>query len=204
MTATSIKFFQPTKTDQVAEWVYKTKIPGLFYLKRKPFYDHRGFFAEIAHSHVIEKLTHKPFVIKQINHSRSDTNVVRGLHAEDWQKLTTIASGAAFCVLVDVRPDSPAFKTIEYFKLGFAKNALPGSLFIEEGIANSICVLQGPVDYIYCVDRLYRDRDPAGDVAISIFDPDLNIPWPIPKNKMILSDRDKNSINLREKFPDKF
>jgi len=204
MSSQTQSLYQPTDELKLEEGVYKTRIPGLFYLKRKSFPDKRGFFAEVGHAYKIEKLIKKPFIIKQINHSRSVTNVLRGMHTEDWKKLATITCGVAFCALADVRPDSPTFKTVESFMLGYAKDALPGSLFIEEGIANSICTIKGPVDYIYCVDRLYKDRDPKGDVAISLFDPDLNINWPIPKDKMILSDRDINSVTLRQKFPNKF
>ena len=60
------------------------------------------------------------------------------------------------------------------------------------------------MDYIYCVDRLYQDRDKAGDQAISLFDPDLNITWPLNRDKMVLSERDKNAVFLRQKFPHRF
>jgi dTDP-4-dehydrorhamnose 3,5-epimerase-like enzyme len=54
------------------------------------------------------------------------------------------------------------------------------------------------------VDKLYKDRDPAGDQAISLFDPDLNIAWPTPKEEMVISERDRQAVTLREKFPQKF
>jgi len=198
------QLYQPIKAKQLTENIYKTKIKGLFYIKRNSFSDNRGFFAELAHLPQIETVIKNPFVIKQINHSQSITNVIRGLHAEDWNKLTFITTGLAFCALVDINPQSETFAQTETFRLGFADNALTGSLFVTSGIANSICVLKGPVEYTYCVDKLYKDRDKKGDQPISLFDPDLNISWPIPKQQMIISQRDKNAVNLRQLFPEKF
>ncbi len=194
--------YQPLKELEVMEGVFETGIKGLWYIERRQFDDERGFFAEIAYIDKIEKLIGHSLVIKQINYSRSLDKVVRGMHAEEWKKLITVTCGLAFCALADIRPASETFGKVVNFKLG--EGGLSGSLFVEEGIANSFCVIKGPVDYVYCVDRKYSARDPKGDVAISLFDPDLKIDWPLKKEEMILSERDKNSVSLRQRFPDKF
>lgn len=194
--------FKPDRKNEVAEGVFETGIKGLWYFERKQRDDNRGFFAEIAQINKIEKLIGQRFVIKQINYSRSLDKVVRGMHAENWKKLITVTCGLAFCTLADIRPESETFGKAVSFRLG--EGGLAGSLFMEEGIANSFCVLNGPVDYIYCVDRLYSERNIQGDVAISLFDPDLKIEWPIKKEEMVISKRDKNSVSLRQRFPDKF
>ena len=75
---------------------------------------------------------------------------------------------------------------------------------MPSGVGNSICAVKGPADYLYLVDRLYANRDKSGDMAISIFDPDINIEWPIKKEEMVISERDTNTVTLREKFPEKF
>lgn len=196
--------YQPKTSLEIKDGVYRTGIKGLYYLKHNFFTDERGFFAEVGHSHKVEAVTGEPFKIAQINHSRSGQNVVRGLHAEGWNKLTTVINGLAFSALADVRPGSATFGRLETFEFGPENGGLKGSLYISQGIANSVCVLKAPVDYLYCVDKLYQDRDKADDQAISLFDPDLNIPWPIKKEQMIISDRDKNAVTLRQKFPDKF
>lgn len=196
--------FQPSVSLEIKDGVFKTKIDGLYYLSYNFVADERGFFAEVGHTHKIEAVTGQPFKIAQINHSRSNLNVVRGMHAEGWNKLTTVINGLAFSALADVRPESPTFGQMETFEFGPDNGGLKGSLFISMGIANSVCVLKAPVDYIYCVDKLYRDRDPRGDQAISLFDPDLNIAWPIERGKMIISARDKDAVTLRQKFPQKF
>ncbi|QQS43800.1 dTDP-4-dehydrorhamnose 3,5-epimerase family protein [Candidatus Roizmanbacteria bacterium] len=184
----------------IEDSIYKTGIEGLLYIDRKLLGDDRGFFSEVAHVPSIQKVTGTDFSIKQINHARSEKNVVRGIHAEDWNKCIFLASGKAFCAVVDLRTESPTFKKVETFILGFDEESLHGGLFVPKGLGNSVVVLEGPLDYIYFVDKLYSERDPLGDVAVSLFDPELAIEWPIPREDMIISERDKNAVTVKEKF----
>jgi dTDP-4-dehydrorhamnose 3,5-epimerase len=192
--------YQPQPDLKLAPDVYRTTIPGLYYLHSSRLPDERGFFSQVALLPDLEPFLDSPFAIKQVNQARSNQHVVRGFHAEMWRKLIWVARGTAFCALADIRPDSPAFKRVETFMLGETDSALTGALFIDRGIANSVCVVNGPIDYLYCVDALYRDRQTDNDQAISLFDPDLNVAWPIPRNQMIISYRDQESITLQAKF----
>lgn len=196
--------YQPEKDLKIAEDVYKTKIDGLYFIPHHTYPDDRGFYSEVSRIPEIEAVTGQKFVTKQVNHSRSNTNVVRGFHAEAWNKLITVASGKVLSVLVDIRPDSPTFGEVEMFILGSDEEALNGAIYVTEGIANGFLVLAGPADYIYLVDALYAQRDKSGDRAINLFDKDINVEWPIEREKMIYSDRDANSVSLRELFPEKF
>lgn len=204
MDLSKLPLYGVDEKNKVEDRIYTTSIPGLLYVDTVVHGDNRGFYREIAIVPDLEKVLGFDFHIKQLNHADSQKNVIRGMHGEDWNKLVTVTNGRCLCVLADIRPDSPTFLKIEYFLLGFGENAIPGSFFITKGIANSMFIVEDPVEYIYAVDELYRDRDKSGDVAISLFDPDLNIQWPIPKEEMIISDRDKNSVTLRSLYPKKF
>lgn len=199
-----ISSYTPSSELEVKPGIFKTSIDGLYYIAHTKHRDDRGFFAEIMRIPELEEVAKLDFRIKQVNHARSEKNVVRGIHAEDWNKLVFVTSGLAFCAICDVRPNSQSFGKKEYFLMGVHEKALDGALYIPARLGNSVCVLEGPVDYMYAVDRLYKDRDPSGDMAISLFDKDLAVEWPISPEKMIISERDKNSISLREKFPEKF
>lgn len=196
--------YRPSSSNKISDHIYKTKIGGLFYIDKKTFKDDRGFFAELSNIPEIEKAVGFSFVVKQTNHAHSKTNVTRGLHAENWNKLISVLHGTCFSALADIRPNSATFAQVETFELGTSATALPGSLFVSAGIANSVCVLEGPLEYFYAVDKLYKDRDPSGDLAISLFDPDLNVNWPIAKEKMIVSQRDIESTTLKKLYPEKF
>lgn len=201
----AVKLYKPTAQKKVSENIFSTKIPDLYYIRYPRYEDERGFFAEILKLPELEKILGHEMKIKQINFSLSKENVIRGLHAEDWNKLVTVISGRVFSAIVDINPDSPTFKQTEYFELSANENEDWGmGLYLPSGLANSICSLQGNACYLYGVDKLYKERNKKGDMAISIFDPDLKIEWPLPKKKMILSDRDKKAVTMRKLFPDSF
>lgn len=202
--ASARHLYQPTSDLQLSEHFYKTKIDGLFFFKSTKKNDERGFFSEIAKLPELEKVLGAEFKIKQVNHTRSQKNVVRGMHAEDWNKLVMVTSGLVFSAIADIRPDSDTFKTVEYFELGCDQQQEHGSgLFISKGLANSVCVLEEPLNYLYFVDKLYSERDPSGDQAISLFDEELAIDWPLPREQMILSKRDLEAVSLQELVGDR-
>lgn len=191
-----------TPSTQISPSIYKTNFDGLYYISIKKHQDDRGFYSEITRIPQLNQILEKPFEIKQVNHSFSLPKVIRGIHAENWNKLVTVTSGSAICNLVDLRPDSDTFGQYQTFHLG--PDYLYGCLFISKGIGNSMYIPDEKTDYIYFVDALYQDRDQANDKSINLFDPDINISWPVPKDQMIISQRDQNCANLRQLFPEKF
>lgn len=196
--------FTPTAENKINQSVYKTPIEGIYYLDYTIQTDNRGFFAELAKIPELDQVLADPFVIKQINLSNSKTNVARGFHCENWRKLIMVTTGTAFVAFVDVRPESDTFGQTLTATIGPDQDSLNGCFFLPTGIANSFLVLKGDVNYLYGVDRLYNDRDKDGDIAISLFDPDIGLDWPVAKEDMIYSQRDVEAINLRDKFPEKF
>ncbi|MBU0578843.1 dTDP-4-dehydrorhamnose 3,5-epimerase [Patescibacteria group bacterium] len=196
--------YDPTKAKPISDVFLETPFSGTFYMPLKVFKDERGFFTEIGRVPEIEELIGQPFSIAQLNLSSSVTNSIRGFHSEGWNKLVTVTTGIALCAFADIRPESKTFGQVIMIKLGQGEETHFGSMYIPQGIANSFLVLEGPALYSYAVDRLYKDRDQAGDIAISLFDPDLGVNWPIDKKQMIISKRDIDTITLREKYPQKF
>ncbi len=191
--------FQPSEELRLSNHFFKTSLNGLYYFQSSKHNDDRGYFSEIVLMPELEKILDFSFSIKQLNTARSEQNVIRGFHAEGWNKLVTVVSGLALSIIVDVNPKSETYKKVQSFLLGFDhENDCGSGLFISQGLANSICVLEGPVNYLYLVDRLYQDRDSAGDLAISLFDEELDIQWPIEKEQMILSQRDLAAVSLAE------
>ncbi len=177
--------------------IEKTSIPGLLILKRPISFDERGFFRELFHKDELEKVSGIKFEGVQMNHSHSKPKVIRGIHAEQWNKIIYPVSGAVFIAIVDLRIDSLTFGKVETFNIN-DKNRV--GLFIPNGLANSLCVIgEVAVDYIYLVDRYWDGSDTR---AIAWNDPDLNIDWPI--KDPLISERDKNNPTLRDLFPEKF
>ncbi len=179
------------------EFVQKTSIEGLLVLKRPIHEDERGFFREVFHIDEIEKTLGIEFKGLQMNHAHSKPKVLRGIHAENWNKIIAPIRGEVFVVIVDIRPDSPTFAKFETFTIN-EENRI--ALFISKGLANSYCVTGSiDVDYVYLVDAYYDGTDKR---AVAFDDPTLGINWPV--KDPIISERDKNNPSLKELFPEKF
>ncbi len=175
--------------------VSETSLPGLLRIERPLRHDERGFFHEVVRPEELAPFIGKPFEVKQTNHSRSVQGVLRGLHAERWDKIVWVARGRAFSAIVDIRPDSPTFGRYEAFELS-EENGLV--LFLPEGVANSIYALT-EIDYIYLVNKTYDGSD---TFAIAWDDPDIAIPWP--NLTPLISQRDQSNPCLRDIYPEKF
>lgn len=177
--------------------IVSTTLNGVYKLTRKTFPDDRGFFREVFHMDELEKAIGFEFKPLQMNHSLSKPNVIRALHAENWNKLIYPVTGELFAAIVDIREDSATFGKVEIFN--FSEDS-KYALFIPKGFANSICVSGSEdVNYIYLVDKYYDGSDTR---AIAWDDPDLAIDWPV--KSPIISDRDRNNSKLRDLFPEKF
>ena len=179
------------------EFVKKTSIEGLLILTRPKYQDDRGFFKEIFHIDEIEKTLNIEFKGVQMNQSYSKPKVLRGLHAENWNKIIYPINGEVFIAIADIREDSPTFGKVETFQVN-DENRI--ALFLSKGLANSYCVTgDKAADYIYLVDAYYDGTDQR---AVSFDDPTLNISWPV--SDPIISERDRNNPSLKELFPGKF
>lgn len=178
--------------------VQPTGIEGLLVVGWPVHGDERGFFTQTyQHSELTEALG-RPLQLRQGNHSRSQPGVLRGFHAEPWDKLVYVARGVAFCAVADIRGDSPTFGDVATFTLGDAPRGDRVRLFIAQGLANSFCTLgDEPTDYLYDVSEEWRPGVAKPSVAWD--DPDLGVAWPIAEPT--LSEADRANPRLRELYP---
>lgn len=178
--------------------VDKTRIEGLFVIRWETFEDERGFFRQTYQLRELEEALGRSPVLRQGNHSRSAPGVLRGFHAEPWDKLVYVARGNAMAAIADIRPESGTFGEVETFHLGDPPAGERIRLFISEGLANSFCTYgEWEVDYLYDVSDYWR----AGIVKPTLAwnDPDLGVSWPV--EEPLVSDADRANPSLRELFP---
>jgi dTDP-4-dehydrorhamnose 3,5-epimerase len=171
-------------------------LTGVWAFERRTFPDNRGFFREAFRLDEVEAAVKRQLRFVQMNHSRSSQNTLRGLHAENWDKLVYVSAGEVFTALADIRPDSPTFGQVETFHFT-PESAL--AVFIPAGVAHGYCVLSDEADYIYQVTAYYDGSDRS---AIAWNDPDLAVPWPV--REPILSERDLQAPRMRDLFPERF
>ncbi len=164
-------------------------------IRTKRFADERGWFSESWHqARLAAQGIHSNFC--QDNHSLSrSVGTLRGLHFQTpphaQSKLVRCIAGSIWDVAVDVRAGSPTFGDWVTSLLS-ADNG--DQLFIPVGFAHGFITLEPNSEVIYKVDEYYAADCEEG---IAWDDPDLALPWPLPENGPILSDKDRSLRPLK-------
>jgi dTDP-4-dehydrorhamnose 3,5-epimerase len=166
--------------------IKEVSLSGVLLIEPKIYSDQRGFFFEsFNQSRYTEYGIKKAFV--QDNISRSYQNVIRGLHYQrihPQAKLVSVIRGSVFDVVVDLRKDSSTFGKWFGQRLD-DENHL--QMYIPEGFAHGFCVLSEYADFLYkCTDYYY----PEGEAGLKFDDKEINIHWPIFRDKAIVSSKD--------------
>ena len=172
----------------------KTAIPDVLIIEPQVFGDARGFFYESYNRKVLQGKTGLDKTFVQDNHSRSEQNVLRGLHYQIQQpqgKLVRVVRGAVFDAAVDIRKSSPTFGRWVGVELS-AENRR--QMWIPEGFAHGFLVLSDYAEFLYKTTDYWA---PQYEKTIIWNDPDIAIRWPLTK-KPILSEKDSKGISLKE------
>lgn len=174
--------------------IINTKIPDVLVIEPQIFGDDRGFFFESFNLKSWQEKTGLNTNFVQDNHSRSQQNVLRGLHYQIKQpqaKLVRVVVGEILDVAVDIRQYSPTFGQW-IGEILTAENKK--QLWIPEGFAHGFLVLSENAEVIYKTNNFYA---PKYDRSIKWDDPDININWHL-KAIPLLSNKDKNAPFLKD------
>ncbi|OCG77175.1 dTDP-4-dehydrorhamnose 3,5-epimerase [Gilliamella sp. Occ4-3] len=173
--------------------VISTNIVDVKIIKPKVFGDERGFFLETFEQKRYQEMLGIKLNFVQDNHSRSQKNVLRGLHFQKKNpqgKLVRVVRGEVFDVAVDIRKDSPTYgKWVGVTLTEHNKT----QLWIPPGLAHGFAVLSDIADFEYKCTNYY---DPKSEGCLLWNDPTVNISWPI--SNPLLSTKDKLGKTLQE------
>jgi len=164
----------------------ETRLPGVCVIAPDVHGDNRGFFMESYNRQAFAELGIRHTFV-QDNHSRSDRNVVRGLHYQFGRpqaKLVRVLRGEVFDVALDVRRGSETFGQWTAVTLSEQNRQM---VFIPEGFAHGFCVISEFAEFAYKCSDFYA---PDQERGVLWNDPDLAIPWPLGDNQAILSPKD--------------
>jgi dTDP-4-dehydrorhamnose 3,5-epimerase len=177
--------------------IRETTIPGLFVIDLVLHGDSRGWFKENYQRAKLEALGLPHFEVVQNNFSyNEEVGVTRGLHAEPWEKYISLANGRVFGAWVDLRQGDSFGKV-------FTVEITPEiAIFVPRGVANSYQTLEEKITYTYLVNEHWSAD--AKYASANLFDPDLNIDWPIDSGKAIISDKDRSNPLLKDVVPMEF
>jgi len=174
--------------------VIETKIPDILIIKPKVFGDGRGFFLESFNQKKFQEKTGINMDFVQDNHSRSQYNVLRGLHYQIKQpqgKLVRVIVGEILDVAVDIRRHSPTFGQWFSCRLSASNKQ---QLWVPIGFAHGFYVLSEVAEVLYKTTDYYA---PEQEKCIIWNDPELKINWENP-TEPILSAKDQAGKYLRE------
>ncbi|WP_349371456.1 dTDP-4-dehydrorhamnose 3,5-epimerase [Salinarimonas sp.] len=166
-----------------------TEIAAVKIIIPKRHGDARGWFAETwKREALVEAGIAIDFV--QDNESLSaETGTLRGLHFQSppfaQDKLVRVVRGRILDVAVDIRRASPTYGRHIAVELSAEDGR---QLLVPVGFAHGFVTLEPGTQVLYKVSAPYA---PAHDHGIAFDDPALGIAWPLPPERLILSDKDR-------------
>jgi dTDP-4-dehydrorhamnose 3,5-epimerase len=156
--------------------VTPTSLPEVLLLEPKVLGDERGFFMESWNAKTFQEATELDVEFVQDNHSRSQRNVLRGLHyqlVKPQGKLVRVVNGAVFDVAVDLRKSSPNFgKWVGVELTGENKR----QLWVPPGFGHGFVVISESADLLYKTTEYWHS---AYDRSLRWNDPSLAVQWPL-------------------------
>lgn len=162
--------------------VVTTAIPDVLIIEPKVFGDERGFFFESYNARKFAELTGIKAEFVQDNHSRSEKNVLRGLHYQIKQpqgKLVRVVAGEVFDVALDIRKSSSTFGQWAGFSLSAENKRMA---WIPPGFAHGFVVLSDYAEFLYKTTDYWS---PEHERCIIWNDPRLAIDWLIRENPQL-------------------
>ena len=174
----------------------ETNIPGVVVFDLPVHGDARGWFKENWQREKMAALGLPDMRPVQNNISFNErAGVTRGIHAEPWDKLISVATGSVFGAWVDLRPGD-SFGQVFTCTLDPSK-----AIYVPRGVGNSYQALEDGTAYTYLVNAHWSAELKKTYTFVNLADPALGIEWPIPLDEAVLSEADKNHPYLADALP---
>lgn len=164
-----------------------SKVNGSFTVLANKYEDNRGFFQEFYNEN---KYNSKVNACRQISYSKSNKNIVRGIHCSPYGKLVQCIHGEIIDYVIDLRPDSSTYLNWESVTLSAN---IPLQLYIPPNCGHAFFSKQDNSLVLYLQEGTYN---PTNEMNVNPFDPRINILWPkLEENKnYILSKQDNEAL----------
>lgn len=174
----------------------QTTLKDCFILKPRIFQDERGFFSETYNKQTFKKVTGLEIDFVQDNQSISTYGVLRGLHFQRGpmaqSKLVRVVKGKVLDIIVDIRKNSETFGKHISIILDDVEQK---QLFVPRGFAHGFITLSETSVFAYKCDNFY-DKTSEGGIIYN--DATLGLDWHLPKEDLIISEKDKQLPAFKE------
>ena len=173
-------------------------IPDVLLIESIVHRDERGYFMETFRQDILDQALGYKINFIQDNESESiSKGILRGLHYQSppytQSKLVRVIKGRILDVAVDIRQDSPTFRKHVAVELSGENKK---QLFLPQGFAHGFVVLSEGAIFAYKVDAYFSAHH---DEGIAYNDKDIAVDWLLPEAEIILSEVDRNNLNLADK-----
>jgi dTDP-4-dehydrorhamnose 3,5-epimerase/reductase len=176
--------------------IKQTPIPGLLIISLDIRADTRGWFKENWQRQKMVDRGLPDFAPVQNNISFNNrVGATRGIHAEPWDKLVSLATGRVFGAWVDLRRG-------DGFGRCFTAELGPETaIFVPRGVGNAFQTLAEQTAYSYLVNDHWTPAAKDAYTFVNLADETLAINWPIPLDHAELSEADKTHPRLADVRP---
>jgi dTDP-4-dehydrorhamnose 3,5-epimerase len=176
--------------------IRELSVPGAWEITPRVHGDGRGALFEWFTESGFAEMTGHRFDMRQANCSVSAAGVLRGLHfaqlPPSQAKYVTCVKGSVFDVVVDIRVGSPTYGRWDSVLLDDIDRR---SVYLSEGLAHGFLSLADDSTVMYLCSAPYA---PQREHTIAACDPAIGIDWPLPADRLLLSDRDAVAPPLAE------
>ena len=169
--------------------VHNTAIEGLRIIELDVHGDNRGWFKENWQREKLSEAAPElaSFQPVQNNISYNRTGATRGLHAEPWDKLVSVANGKIFGAWCDLRDGSETFGEIVTHEVGPET-----AVFVPRGVANGFQALE-ETSYSYLVNEHWSPEARYTGINLDA------VEWPLEPREV--SEKDKHLPALADVTP---
>jgi dTDP-4-dehydrorhamnose 3,5-epimerase len=167
----------------------ETDLKGAYLIETEPIFDDRGFFARSWCQREFLEQGLNPNLVQCNISFNAKKGTLRGMHYQskphEEVKLVRCTKGSIYDVIVDIRPNSPTFKSWYGIDLNSINRKM---LYIPEGFAHGFQTLEDNTEVFYQMSNFYHGESARG---LRWDDPDVGIDWILTEN-LIISEKDQN------------
>ena len=165
----------------------ETALPGVYIIDLDPHQDERGFFARTFCQREFDAHGLTPVAAQSNLSFNHRQGTLRGLHFQyppaGETKFVRCSRGAILDVIVDLRPESPAYRQWDAVELTADNRRM---LYMPEGIAHGYLTLADGTEAYYHASAAWT---PHAESGIRWNDPAVGIEWPF--EPVVISDKDR-------------
>lgn len=171
----------------------ETPVAGAWVIELEPSVDERGLFARTFDAELFAERGLSAGLVQCSMSVNRLAGTLRGLHYQAEPhgecKVVRCTAGAAFDVIVDLRPDSPTYRAWHGVELSRESRR---SVYVPRGVAHGFQTLEDGSELLYMIDVPFAPESVRG---VRWDDPAFGVEWPDPPGARVMSDRDRS-------FPD--